>query len=273
MGMGNPVPFSRVAKHMVTVPVTVNGSHPSHFILDTGIGVNLLFQGHAGRFDTALTGEAHTGRRMSGQPVTTPMARLPSLRLGELERKEVQVALFDLGQLPPDRDDIAGILSLGFFDGTTFSIDYLRGEVRIGEDPAFVGSVAPIRLIHEGPSLAAYLRMVLPSGHSVEVEVDSGTDCLILHSKFMAELGVDPNAASTVKREGVDETGFRYTRFFAPITGEVHVDGARSISQRDPAVMFQDIIYDGLVGDEFLRQFAVAFDLDRSVATFRKPPT
>jgi hypothetical protein len=35
--------------------------------------------------------------------------------------------------------------------------------------------------------------------------------------------------------------------------------------------MFQEIIYDGLIGDEFLRQFAVTFDLERSTLVFQRP--
>ena len=33
------------------------------------------------------------------------------------------------------------------------------------------------------------------------------------------------------------------------------------LAQRDPAVMFQKIVYDGLVGHSFLHNFAVTFDL------------
>jgi hypothetical protein len=269
--MGRGMPISRVAKHLVTVPVTVNGSYLSRVILDTGIGVNLILKHHAPRFGLATTGETYTGRRMSGQPVTFELANLPSLQLGEVEQKGIPVAVFDMGNLPPEMDDVVGILSLGFFEKIPFTLDYPKGELRLHDRAPARASRVPLRLSRDGPSVTAYLRMVLPKGRSVEVEMDSGTDCLILHSKFIGELGIDPADPATHKREGKDETGFAYTRYFAPIRGEVCLEGAPEIRQRDPYVMFQDIIYDGLVGDEFLRQFAVTVDLADGSVSFAPP--
>jgi hypothetical protein len=39
------------------------------------------------------------------------------------------------------------------------------------------------------------------------------------------------------------------------------------------SVMFQKIIYDGLVGHYFLREFRVTYDLPRKEMIFRKPET
>jgi hypothetical protein len=39
----------------------------------------------------------------------------------------------------------------------------------------------------------------------------------------------------------------------------------------DPPVMFQEIIYDGLVGDSFLRNFTTTYDLPRSRMIFSSP--
>ena len=268
--MSSTVPFSRVAQHLVAIPTTASGGLRSRFLLDTGIGVNLVFQAFAGRMGVIPTGETFTGRRMSGQPIPLGMGRLPSLRVGDLEVRDVPVGVHEMGNLPRGMEDVAGILSLGFFDRVPFTIDYPRGEVRIGVDPRGSGVPVPIRLIREGPSVSAYLRMLIPGDRTVEVEVDSGTDVLILHSKLMAGLGVDPQAPSTQRREGTDETGFRYTRYFSTLHGQVRLEGAPEISQSDPRAMFQEIIYDGLIGDEFLRQFAVTFDLERSTLVFQR---
>ena len=40
------------------------------------------------------------------------------------------------------------------------------------------------------------------------------------------------------------------------------------MAQTDPEVMFQRIIYDGLVGDAFLRRFTVTYDLPRERVVF-----
>ena len=48
----------------------------------------------------------------------------------------------------------------------------------------------------------------------------------------------------------------------------MRVAGAPKLAQRDPDVMFQKIIYDGLVGHSFLRNFAVTFDLPNGRVVF-----
>jgi hypothetical protein len=41
--------------------------------------------------------------------------------------------------------------------------------------------------------------------------------------------------------------------------------------QANPDVQFQEIIYDGLLGDRFLRNFIVTYDLPRSRMIFTLP--
>ncbi len=48
----------------------------------------------------------------------------------------------------------------------------------------------------------------------------------------------------------------------------VHPTGAGEIAQPDPDVMFQRIIHDGLLGDTFLRRFAVTYDIAGSRLIF-----
>lgn len=60
---------------------------------------------------------------------------------------------------------------------------------------------------------------------------------------------------------GSDETGHRYTRYSRRLADVIHVSEAPAVAQADPEVMFQQIIYDGLVGDAFLRRLTVTYDL------------
>ena len=61
-----------------------------------------------------------------------------------------------------------------------------------------------------------------------------------------------------------DEVGYDYTRWYTRVAGPVAPAAAPDLEQRDLQVMFQRIIYDGLVGDDFLRRFTVTFDLPRA---------
>jgi hypothetical protein len=243
------VPFERIA-HLVVVPVELNGVD-ARCVVDSGIGLTVVRDTFAGCLPSD---ETFTGKRMSGQEVTIPLGVAPSLRFGEFEQREVEVGLLDMRGFPDVLADVAGFLSLAFFAETPFTVDYPRGRIVVG--PAVGGVALPCRVDRDGPSVAMYLPLTLPDGRSVEVEVDMGSDELILDERFL-EL-----AAGEIRRvDGTDETGHDYTRRFARLPGSVHPTGAPELAQEDLAAMFQSIIYDGLVGDAFLRRFAVTFDV------------
>lgn len=243
------VPFERIA-HLVVVPVELNGLE-ARFVVDSGIGLTVVRDTFAGCLPS---GESFTGKRMSGQEVTIPLGVAPSLRFGEFEQRDVEVGLLDMRSFPDALADVAGFLSLAFFAETPFTVDYPLGRIVVGAPVE--GVELPCRVDRDGPSVAMNLPLTLPDGRSIEVEVDMGSDALILDERFL-EL-----AAGEVRRvDGTDETGHRYTRRFARLAGRIHPTGAPQLAQDDPDAMFQSIIYDGLLGDGFLRRFAVTFDV------------
>jgi hypothetical protein len=242
------VPFVYL-KHLVTVPVTLNGAE-ARFVLDSGIGLPLVRDPAACR----LTGETFSGRRMSGQEVTLPLGLAPSLGFAGTERRDVEVGLLDMTGWPPELDHIGGFLSLADFAETPLTVDYPRGVVSVGARGA--GTVLPMRVERDGPSVCAFIQLTLPDERSIEVEVDMGSDSLILDERF-AGLG-----AGEVRRvDGTDETGNSYTRRFTTLIGRIHPAGFPELGQDDPEVMFQRIRYDGLVGQAFLSRFVVTFDV------------
>ena len=107
--MTTTVPFQYLA-HLLTVPVCV-GDTETRFIVDTGIGVNLISDSLAREIGCTPSGSVFTGRRMSGQPVTAPMCSLDSVRLGDSRARDVPAAIFDMGAMA-GLDGIGGFLSL-----------------------------------------------------------------------------------------------------------------------------------------------------------------
>jgi len=261
------VPFEWFA-HLVTVPVSAGG-RPARFVLDTGIGLTLVSEELAASTGARGAGRSFSGRRMSGQEVAVPLATLPALELGTLRREGLQVGVLDL----PGLDGVDGFLSLEFFRQTPFTVDYCDAAVVV-ETPetlaarAASGTPVELRLEDEGCSLDASLRLTLPNGRQIEVEVDMGSDSLILDTAFAPELGVDLDADDVRKVDGVDETGYAYTRSFTTLSGTIHPAGAPALAQSDPKVMFQRIIYEGLLGTAFLRDFTVTYDIPGSRAIF-----
>jgi len=264
-------PFERI-HHLVTVPVLV-GDRKARFILDTGIGLTLLSDRLCTEIGCPTDGANFTGRRMSGQEVTVPLATAPPLSFGGVTRHDHRVGIIALGGFASELGPVDGFLSLAFFDEVPFTVDYARGAV-IVESPASAdertrdGSTVPVRLERDGPAVDAFMQLDLPGARTVEVEIDMGSDSLILDERLAVAVGVDLRRDGVRRLEGRDETGHAYTRFFTRLAGSISATEAPSVAQTDPEVMFQRIIYDGLVGDAFLSRFTVTYDLPRERVVF-----
>jgi hypothetical protein len=251
-------PF-RYLHHLVTVPVRVEDRHDVRFILDSGIGLTIVSASFAERAGVAVGSRTFSGQRMSGQEVELPLARLASLQFDERRCEDVEVGVLDLAGFPAELGEIDGFLSLAFFDQQPFTVDYEQAVVRLGGSGG--GVPVALEVERDGPSVTAFMRLVLPGGRVVRVEVDMGSDALILDDGLAAGVGVALDDPAVRVVEGKDETGHAYTRRFTTLRGAIHPEGAPSLAHDDPAVVFQRIRYDGLVGDAFLRRFAVTFDL------------
>ncbi|WP_394829062.1 retropepsin-like aspartic protease [Pendulispora albinea] len=258
--------------HLLVVPVRVNDSSDQKFILDTGAGDNVITPALCRRIGCTISGES-IGKRMSGQEVRAPTSILGSLFVASRRASSVPASVFDLGLDP----SIDGIVSLSFFKDVPFTIDYQARKILVEDERTLKarvarGSVSPIVIeAHELPSVTIKLALTLATGRTIAVEVDTGSDALILNDTFMGELGVAPDAPNVKTVKGRDETGYEYTRYVAVIPGPVRVAAAPEIQQRDLRVQFQRIIYDGLVGHSFLKQFTVTYDLPNRRMIFAKP--
>jgi len=103
------------------------------------------------------------------------------------------------------------------------------------------------------------------------MEVDSGSLNMILDDRFMTTLAIDPSGPEVKRKEGRDETGATFVRHFARTPRALLVAGAPSVGvDAGRTVMFQKIIHDGLLGQEFLRQHVVTFDLSGATITFAR---
>ncbi len=270
----DPVGF-RYLGHFVVVPVRVGGLE-KEFIFDSGMGVTLVSDDLATSAGCQLTGTSFKGRRMSGQEVEVPLATLPSMELGGHSMKDVDVAVLDMGALA-GIEGVSGFLSLSVFDPGAVTIDYLRGTVVVEDDVSLArrvaeGMVVPVEVERDGPSATVHMSLDLPGGGDpIRVEVDMGSDCLILDAAHAGRLGVDLGSEDVKRLDGTDETGHEYARHFTKIAGGVRLSSAPDVFEDDPDVMFQKIIYDGLLGTAFLRRFRVTFDLANERVIFGSP--
>jgi predicted aspartyl protease len=255
-------------EHTIAVPVKV-GDRPTLFIIDTGIGLPLIAKSLCEKLKCQPHGK-FTAKRMSGQNVTVDLTTIESITVGGIVHKNVEAGIFDLSGMPIA--GVEGFLSLGFFEHQPFTMDYAAATVWLETPESLAarkktGVSVPVEFDRNGPSLGIYMRLELPKAGTVKVEVDTGSDSLILDQRFMRKLAI----GRVKRRQGKDETGHSYVRSFSELKGNIFPAGAPQLVQHNPPVMFQKIIYDGLIGHSFMNNFVVTYDLSAPVIIFNRP--
>lgn len=265
------IPFSYIGTHMITIPVLL-GKIPARFILDTGVGITVISKSFAESNNLERAG-TFSGKRMSGQEVSADLVNLTELTVGNITRSNFPVGIFDMSGFPKELSDVLGILSPDFFGDTIFTVDYEKEKVILRDEGSSINDlgleVVDIMVEREGPSVALFLNALLPSERAVKLEIDTGSGSLILNTSFMDELNVKKDGTGTRVITGTDETGHNYARYFAEISGRLTLEGA-DLFQDSPNVMFQDIIYDGLIGDDFLSRYNVTYDISNAKMGFSR---
>lgn len=267
--MREEFPFTLVAGHFVSVPVQINGRRTARFLFDTGIGVTTLATSLLAEIGAPASDRTFVGHRMSGQAVSVPLYQVDRIALGSHRQEGPVVGAFDLPPLPGMAEPVEGILSLRFFEEAPVTLDFLRGRLGCGrpgrDDGSYgPGSSVPVEVTEDGPALTMFLELGLPSKGRARVEVDTGSDSLILDERYLPRLGFPPDGSGLEARSGTDETGHDYTRYRGRISGPIFPVHAPQAVQRDPSVIFQKIIYDGLIGHDFFRSFVTTFDVGAS---------
>lgn len=268
--------FHYVGIHFLAVPVRINDTIEATFILDTGIGVNIISQALCRKISCQISGTA-SGKRMSGQEVSFPTTRVPALTFAGQRATDALAAVFDFEARNFGVDpSISGFLSLDFFRTTPFAIDYRRRTITLLDEASLQarrarGAVSPLRFSEEGPALDVFTPMRLEGGAVASVEIDTGSPALTLDERFLSLLGIPKSAPQVKVVTGSDETGFTYERYFAAEPVVIGVAAGDATYARPVRTMFQRIIHDGLIGDAYLKHFIVTFDLPRRELIWETP--
>lgn len=270
------VPFDYVGQSWIRVPANVGGVS-THLMFDTGGGLTILSDALCTKMKCVPDG-SFSGKRMSGQSIDVKMARVPSIEIAGHRVENARVAVLDTSSLLHPDIGVDGVAALDVMRGEAVTIDYPRKQLVL-EDAASRdarrknGITTKVRIEDEGPSTVVYLPLSLsPEMKPLEMEVDTGSFDLILDERFMAALGIDPNAPTTRRVDGKDETANAYVRYFSKLPRALGVANAPTINAAaGKTVMFQRIIHDGLVGHDFLSSHVVTFDLRNAEMTFGEP--
>jgi predicted aspartyl protease len=273
------IPFKYAAGHILIIPVTV-GDRESSFVLDTGAGVNVISQTLADKLHCKSVGKV-TGKRMSGQKITMKLVNLPALKIGPCLQKNLPIAAWKLEDVfagaSPEMAKVEGFASLEFFKKIPFTVDYAQKMLFIENEDSLQqrllsGTPVPIQISKGRAQTSITMPLYFSNGSFARVEVDTGSGALILNEKYINELGVHTASPDVKMVKGVDETGHEYVRCFTKLPLDAFLAQSRQFTQLKPNVQFQRIIYDGLVGDGFLSNFIVTYDLPHKRMIFAPRP-
>ncbi|MES2965819.1 MAG: aspartyl protease family protein, partial [Bdellovibrionota bacterium] len=259
--------------HLIKIPVKLNDTHSTYFIFDTGIGVNLISKSLCEKIKCETKTKTYKGKRMSGQELEIPLANIDSLTFAGIRQEKVEISPWDMehGFLEdiPSLKNVEGFLSLGFFRNIPFTMDYKTGTFTIEDEAGLerrkkAGHVIPIIVEDDGTSVVIFMMLQIPGGDPIKVEIDLGGNILTLNEKYMKRMGTSATAKDVVIHKAKDETNHPFIRYFVKVPGPISPVPAPELAQRDLKVMFQKIIHDGLIANDFMKRFTVTYDLENS---------
>jgi predicted aspartyl protease len=119
--------FDFVNRHLIVIPVVLNGSGPYKFLLDTGAGITVISKRLANNLN--LPNGRSESVSSAGGYIAVEMRRLQTLHMGDIRITDPEVAVADFDLMKSMKvDGILGGDRLKFF---RVSIDYSKQTVRI----------------------------------------------------------------------------------------------------------------------------------------------
>jgi hypothetical protein len=259
------VPF-RLANNHVYAQVSVNGSAPRTFILDTG-GHSILTPDTAKALGVGARGNV-TSAGAGDQLATSGVATVKSLSLGgaTLTDQPVTVELLS----PPGVEGVGegGMIGYEFFARFVTRFDYGNHTVTFIDkkyfDPKTAGTAVPMRLYHQFPEiLGSY------DGVPGRFGIDTGSRMPLLLNKFYAQKnGFPPAGTKTVSAQtGWGVGGPSKSIVFRGGTlklGDVTIEHPLTMASTDKGGAGAVEAFPNNVGGGVLKRYAVTFDYDNS---------
>jgi hypothetical protein len=237
------IKLERFRKALWTVHVTVNGV-PGDFLLDTGGGSTFVTDAFSSRLTCTFWGRT-TGYNMFGKRGDGPHCDGVRIAAGEASLTPVDVGKIDFKDWFGEDRAPDGLLSLDAFDGKAITLDQGAATLTI-ETPASLARriegmrELPFRLARGSSAreLNAFVGVSTPRGLTW-LTLDSGAGGVSLIAPEYAEaFGLDPQ----VKQQ----------RLRFEIAPGIEVDSP---------VLVTDMIMDGNLGQPFMSQYVLTFDL------------
>lgn len=257
--MSEPVviPFTN-AGHLVLVDVTLNGSRPLSFVLDSGSARMVVDNAVSRELGLHETGAETIGGAGAGR---VPVHKIDRVRyaLAGLTPADCEFVAADLSPVAQQiGHQVDGIVGYHFFNRFIATIDYAHHKLWVREPPAEVndaGEELPIRIDKGWAFVRGTLRVEGERDVTDEFLIDSGSDDAIDHP--IAQQAHDRTAARTGNGLGAPVTGFL-------ATAESFRLGSQELRNLPISCCGGTEQTSRLIGGAVLSRFTVTFDYPHS---------
>lgn len=237
------IKLERFRKALWKVNVTVKGKS-GDFFLDTGGGITLFTEEFLKGIDCKFWGRT-TGYNMFGKRGDGPHCDNVQIKAGDVDLTPVSIGKINFGDQFAGDKTPDGLLSLDAFDGKIISLDQTARTLTIETPKSLAKRIKgmkelPFRISRECSARCLSVFLGVPTRAGMTwLTLDSGAGGVSLIAKDYAEIfGLDPNAKNQ----------------------HLKYNAAPGVPIDSPVVV-TDMIMDGNLGQPFMSQYVITFDL------------
>lgn len=116
---------------LITVKGTINQTGPFTFIFDTGASMTVIEKQTAENLGLCEKTEVKREAHGAGGALSSSIAKVESLNVGNVEARDLQVGIIDLSNLKNTGcvGEFAGIIGYNFVKDSKVTIDYPKQEI------------------------------------------------------------------------------------------------------------------------------------------------
>ena len=254
----------RMEKGRPVVEVGIDGKGPFPFILDTGAGGTVLGSDLARELALPEAGETRIGDPIHPHAITAKRVRIGRLTLGGATFSDMTATSMENPSL---REHLGarGVLGLPVFAELLLTLDFGRGEVRIGRGQ--LPSPDGKDVIACRPGFGGTIRVPITVGPlELEADLDSGSPAAVsLPDEYMDRLPLEGKPVEVGRARTVTS---EFVVYGATLKGAVQIGGHRI---ENPVLRFNRLPVSN-VGSEVLRRFAITIDQKGRRIRFAESP-
>ncbi len=275
------VPFA-FERSSVIVQVKVNDKGPYNMLMDTGAEQSAIDLNTAKELGLKLTSIGNGKVVASGQNNNTLfLTKLPQLQVGNLTAKEILALATDFSRISGRIGiPVNGIVGYNFLKNRVVQFDYPKRVVRFYSVSPVSKSGQPntpsrmvLSLHFYGGDKFPVIDEVYVNGKKIKTELDTGHSGVIaLTAAATKRLGLEAEAQAAEPETSEGALGSAVNR-----RGKLKTLSVGSISVDSPIVSFRaansgldNAPFDGLLGNDFFKDFVVTFDYHNMLVMFEK---